>query len=106
MLTRENFKNTWGRPKTDSKSASVSKDEEKMVVDTTFPRTNVVEMEMEGVVKTPLERDNKKDDSKTNENYGNTRTKIPRKMPVFGFQHRGIGAVKSKGQDQKQKQKK
>jgi hypothetical protein len=106
MLTRENFKNTWGRPKMDSKSASVPKDEEKMVVDTTATTENVAEMAMEGVVKTPLEQDTKKDDNKNNESYGNTRIRIPRKMPIFGFQHRGIGAVKSKRQDQKPKQKK
>ena len=86
MLTRENFKDTWARPKEDGKNAPV----ENMVVDGATNEDST-EIKMEGIV----EGKGTKSD--------NARTWTPLKMPIFRFQHRGIGAIKG-GKRQYQKQ--
>jgi hypothetical protein len=100
MLTRENFKDTWARPKPEDKRKSGKADGEEMSVD--VPPMNSGskhnednDAEMGGVV------DNSLDERTMEIEKGEVRNQksksdMTRKMPVFAFQRRGIGAVKSK----------
>lgn len=107
MLTKEIFKNTWARPKIDNRK-SKAKGEEKMIVDVEEgnDEKQLTEMEMESVIKIPpLEEKVKKVASKSNGIHNNNmRTWTPLKLPIFGFQYHGIGAVKGKRQHYKSKQ--
>lgn len=121
MLTRENFKDTWGRLKDGGKGIEKEKKEEDMVVDGSIGDGGDVEMEGVGngaheeeIMKDTIEENVMREDNGKIIN-GNTKDFIMKdgnrrtsttKMPIFGFQHRGIGAVKSKRQYQKPKQKK
>ena len=107
MLTRENFSNTWARPKMENsgqgtmaidrpeKTRTVEKKtvEEYMVVDqpTTVTTKDSGDVRMEGV-ETPAEKDVLKNGAG---HIKNPRSWASIKMPIFAFQRHGIGSIKT-----------
>jgi hypothetical protein len=80
MLTKENFQDTWGRPKIQTKYGE-------MVVEMSTNKGEIVEVEM-----AESERVEKRVTT-----GGNVDTRISKGVfPMFSFQRRGIGAVKGK----------
>ena len=107
MLTRENFNDTWARPKMEkSRQENVAIDrpektrmvekktmEEYMVVDqpTTVTTKGSGDVEMESV-ETPPEEDVLKNGAGL---VKNPRSWTSAKMPIFAFQRHGIGSIKA-----------
>ena len=103
MLTRENFKDTWARPKPDEKKKAGKTDGDEMSVD--IPPKNkswkknedTHDTEMGGVVESAVDERTTVIEKKAEEGRnGKSKSETWRKMPVFAFQRRGIGAVKPK----------
>lgn len=79
MLTRENFQDTWGRPKIEEKNGEMDVD-----------KSGIVEVEM--AESESIERVEKKVMVS-----GKVDLRISKGVfPIFSFQRRGIGAVKGK----------
>jgi hypothetical protein len=101
MLTRENFKDTWARPKPEDKRKAGKADGEEMSVD--VPPMNSSskhnedshDAEMGGVVENSVDEGTMEVEKGEGRNR-KVKSDMARKMPVFAFQRRGIGAVKSK----------
>jgi len=104
MLTRENFNNTWARPKMEKsqgtmvidrpeKTRTVEKNMECMVVDrpTTVTIKESGDMEIESVG-TPAEQDVPKNGAG---HVKNPHSWTSVKMPTFAFQRHGIGSIKT-----------
>lgn len=107
MLTKENFNNTWARPKMEkSRQENVAIDrpaksrtvetkivEEDMVVDrpTTVTTTHGGDVEMESI-ENPPEQDILK---KGAGDIKNPRSWTSIKLPIFAFQKHGIGSIKA-----------
>jgi hypothetical protein len=107
MLTKENFNNTWARPKIEkSRQENVAIDrpaktrtvetktvEEYMAVDrpATVTTTDGDDVEMESI-ETPPEQDILK---KGAGDIKNPRSWTSIKMPIFAFQKHGIGSIKA-----------
>ena len=111
MLTRENFKDTWGRPKPEDKKKSGKEIGEEMSVDVaplngSRKKEDVRDAEMGGVVENSVDNGTMEVEKKGDVRNSKSKSEISRKMPVFAFQRRGIGAVKSKSPHQKSKPKK
>ena len=113
MLTKENFQDTWGRQKPEPKRNGT----DNMVVDSPMTDTyttpnETVEVEMAGTETgldeaTSVESD--EPSTPTALAYDlelNSYTwRRDRKLPIFPFQRRGIGAIKSKAWQNQQKHK-
>ena len=106
MLTRENFKDTWARPKPEDKKVGRKGGENEMSIDMppkkreTKPSEGVPDAEMADVEEksmnvSPMEV----------EKAGVRKVKLKswpsKNMPIFPFQRYGIGAVKRKFPQQK-----
>jgi hypothetical protein len=104
MLTRENFKDTWARPKPEDKKKVGKADGEEMSVDVPPKYNEDNDAEMGGVVENSVDEGTMEVETGKARNR-KVKSDMARKMPVFAFQRRGIGAVKSKLPHQKSKPK-
>jgi hypothetical protein len=106
MLTRENFRDTWARPRADKRKAN-SRPED-MVIDQNNTEikedTPGMELEIEGAKETPSE-DVVTDATVDMNGKENKRPWQKRKMPIFTFQRNGIGVVNANWQHQKPRRK-
>jgi hypothetical protein len=84
MLTRENFKDTWARPKPDDTQRSPW--QEKMALDPPLKSSKSTNGGMEAVM-----REDNSGDRKVEDVVVEKRIKVPCRMPVFKFQRHGIG---------------
>ena len=112
MLTRENFKDTWARPKPEDKTRAGKADGEDMNVDvlpmnsSSKQNEDSQDAEMGGVMENSVDEGTMDVEKKKGEGRDRkSKSDMARKMPVFAFQRRGIGAVKSKFPHQKPKPK-
>jgi hypothetical protein len=102
MLTRETFQETWAKPK---QNTPVDVSGEKMVVDSTAPRTTSNEGEEMAGIETRLDGDEKAvDDGVAMEKLKAGSSK--RALPIFPFQRRGIDIGSKPWYHRKGKQKK
>jgi hypothetical protein len=102
MLTRENFKDTWARPKPEDKKKAGKANGEEMSVDVPPMKGRSKhneyshDAEMGGVVENSVDEGTMEVEKKGEGMNRKVKSDMARKMPVFAFQRRGIGAVKSK----------
>lgn len=105
MLTRENFRNTWGRSKANKNKAQSGPED--MVIDrnNTVTKDDVPEMdvEVEGVKETSAGDVAMEATANVNGKESNRQWR-KRKMPIYAFQRTGIGAIQSNWQHQKLRQ--
>jgi hypothetical protein len=106
MLTRENFKDTWARTKPEEKKKGVGKtDGDEMRVDMPPMNGSLKQNEdrhdtgMGGVDETTTAVEKTAEEGRN----GKSKLETRMKMPIFAFQRRGIGAVKSNVPRQKPK---
>jgi len=99
MLTKENFKNTWAKPKTEKRTKPAG---DKMVVETIRESETTGaagEIKMEGMVEETKDEDLVHENVRDTTKSWNPRLWQPKQMPIFAFQRHGIGVVKSKAKD-------
>jgi len=113
MLTRENFKDTWARPKPEEKGKTEG---EAMGVDmspesrrrTKHQEDHDTEMgntPVAGIVEDSVDDRTMEIEGKEETRNGRLQSRASLKMPVFAFQRRGIGAAKPNFQHPKHKPK-
>ena len=100
MLTRENFKDTWARPKPEEKKMGVKGNGEEMAVDvppikgSTRELGNISDHENGEAAKSSVEEGT----MEAQKDSSNAKSKDwpSKSLQVFAFQRHGIGAIKNK----------
>jgi hypothetical protein len=114
MLTRENFKDTWARPKLEDNKR---REGEGMDVDVSPVKgsnmkhrenhdAEMGDAQMTDMVEGSVDERTMEVERKEEIRNGNLKSQTSMKMPIFKFQRHGIGAVNSKSSHRKQHPKK
>ena len=106
MLTKENFKDKWARPKLHGKDKSAR--DGNTVTDAPEPTTagDTMETDMDVMDDSVEDTEITQDEGPRGGIHCMTHSTRPKKIPIYGFQHRGIGVVKSKQKAYDRSQKK
>jgi len=101
MLTKENFKDTWARPKFNEKYESTR--HERMPLDgrAAAKMESASKIEMNIVDESAKDLDTEMDEAQDGKKSGNLRSWEPLRLPAFSFQRDGIGVVKRHRREKK-----
>lgn len=105
MLTKENFKDKWVRSKFNEKDKSTR--DGNIATDMPEPNTagDIMETDMDIMDDSIQGTEITQDEGQRGGIHCTSRSTRPQKIPIYGFQYRGIGIVKAKqkGYDRGQK---